>query len=110
MAGCARNLAAVWKLIRENGIDLDEPIRFGHYLGCGQHRITITREEVSRRMQHILPLFNAIVTRDDIQFGELRADHVLCAISKMLMILMPLTWLQLPLSLAVTAILLVPKR
>ena len=40
----------------DKGLKLDPPEPFKEYLGCGQHTITLTPEEVQKRLEHIHPI------------------------------------------------------
>ena len=45
-----------WQLMRDKGFKLDPPEQFKEYLGCGQHTITLTPQEVQHRLEHIHPI------------------------------------------------------
>ncbi len=47
-----------------NGLKLDEPEPFGHYLGVGQSPIKMNQDEVNKRMANIRPLFAAPDAKD----------------------------------------------
>ena len=64
MAGCARNMPEAWKLMTDNGLKLDEPEPFGHYLGAGQTPTKINQDEVNKRMTNVRPLFEAPDAKD----------------------------------------------
>ena len=55
LAGKAENLQKGWDLIRK-AIRLDDPTPFSDYLGCGQHNITLSPQEIDERLGSILPL------------------------------------------------------
>ena len=57
LAGETKNLSKAWKLMTDNKLILDPPEPLGQYLGCGQKPITLTKEELDRRMEHIRPLY-----------------------------------------------------
>ena len=54
----------VWKLMTANGLKLDEPEPFGHYLGVGQSPTKMNQDEVNKRMANIRPLFAAPDAKD----------------------------------------------
>ncbi len=57
LAGESKNLAKAWELMPDNKLILGPPEPLGQYLGCGQRPITLTKEEVERRMEHIRPIY-----------------------------------------------------
>ena len=56
LAGRKASLGNAWQLMRDKGPKLDPPEPFKEYLGCGQHSITLTPEEVQKRLEHIHPI------------------------------------------------------
>ena len=56
LAGRKASLGDAWQLMRDNGLKLDPPEPFKEYLGCGQHTITLTPEEVQKILEHIHPI------------------------------------------------------
>ena len=42
--------------MRDKGLKLNPPEPFKEYLGCGQHTITLTPQEVQHRLEHIHPI------------------------------------------------------
>ena len=57
MAGLTRNLPSAWKLLIDAGLILDPPEPLGLYLGCAQHPVTLTQNEVNARLTNIRPLY-----------------------------------------------------
>ena len=56
LAGRKASLSNAWQLMRDTGLKWDPPEPFNEYLGCGQHNITLTPEEVQKRLEHIHPI------------------------------------------------------
>ena len=56
LAGRKDSLGKAWQLMRDKGLKLDPPEPFKEYLGCGQHSITLTPQEVQQRLEHIHPI------------------------------------------------------
>ena len=48
----------------DNGLKLDEPEPFGHYLGVGQSPIKMNQDELNKRLANIRPLFAAPDAKD----------------------------------------------
>ena len=42
--------------MRDKGLNLDPLEPFKEYLGCGQHTMTMTPQEVQSRLEHIHPI------------------------------------------------------
>ena len=59
LAGPDENLAKGWKLMVDSGLKLDPPGPLNRYLGCYQHSIQLTSNEVGRRMQHLRAVYES---------------------------------------------------
>ncbi len=61
----------------DNGLKLDDPEPFGHYLGVGQSPIKMDQNEVNERMAHIRPVFAAPDAKDAAETDEdTDAEHL----------------------------------
>ena len=52
LAGLKASLPKAWQLMSDKGLKLDPPEPFKEYLGCGQHTITLSQEEIQKRLEH----------------------------------------------------------
>ena len=63
-AGPSGNMDTVWKELRKF-LTLDDPTPFGRYLGCTQHKLTMTPEKSKEYLQHIIP----VIFKDKLKVG-----------------------------------------